>query len=64
MDIIYFLESGGILVVAALIALFCVVRKKAGGDAWPRSLVFANLLVISVVGLTALGIVLMVSSFA
>lgn len=64
MDLIYFLESGGILLLAGLIVLFCVARKKAGGDAWPQSLAFANALVISVVGLTALGVVLLISSFA
>jgi hypothetical protein len=64
MDIVYFLESGGILIVAALIAAFAVARKKSGGPDWPQSLVVANALVISVVGLTALGIVLLIMSFA
>lgn len=63
-DIIYFLESGGTLILAGLIVAFAVARKRSGGDAWPQSLIVANLVVISVVGLTALGIVLMIASFA
>lgn len=64
MDIVFFLESGGSLILAGLIVAFAVARKRAGGSAWPQSLVVANLLVISVVGLTALGIVLMIASFS
>ncbi|WP_119165791.1 hypothetical protein [Algihabitans albus] len=64
MDLIYFLESGGTLLLAGLILVFVIGRKKAATGVWPTSLVLANGLVISMVGLTALGIVLFIKSFS
>lgn len=64
MDLIYFLESGGTLLLAGLIVAFVIGRKKAATGTWPTSLVVANGLVISTVGLTALGVVLMIKSFS
>ncbi len=64
MDLIFFLESGGTLALAGLILAFTIARKKAANGLWPTSIVVANALVISMVGLTALSIVLLIKSFA
>jgi len=64
LNIFSFVESGGLFILAALLMVLMIVKARRTGGEWPKSMVLTNVLIISIIGVAALGLVLGLGSFS
>ncbi|GHD61826.1 hypothetical protein GCM10017083_49720 [Thalassobaculum fulvum] len=64
MNVLEFVEGGGLLIVCALLIAFAIARSKGAGGEWPRGILPTNFLVLMIIGTGFFGIATFIHSFS
>jgi len=63
MNVVELLEGGGLLILCAILVVFAIMRSKASGGEWPRSILGTNAMVLVIVATGFFGLVAFIDSF-
>lgn len=63
MNIMEFVEGGGLLIICIVILVFAVTKSRATSESWPKGILSTNALVLIIIATGFFGIAAFIDSF-